>query len=76
MSEWVNNIKDAKLLFYDDHNETGGLIINGGLMLKPTNAVIIDKMFGYGIHYILKARKPLGYTSLFGNIHYLLNLKK
>ena len=36
-------------------------------MLRPTNAVITGKMFGYGIYYAPKARKSLGYTSLLGS---------
>lgn len=61
-----NNIKDTKLLFHGSRNENWWSIINSGLVLKPTNAVITGKMFGYGIYYAPKARKSLGYTSLDG----------
>ena len=62
-----NHIKNTKLLFHGSRNENWWSIINSGLMLKPTNAVITGKMFGYGIYYAPKARKSLGYTSLSGS---------
>lgn len=62
-----NNIKNTKLLFHGSRNENWWSIINSGLILKPTNAVITGKMFGYGIYYAPKARKSLGYTSLSGS---------
>jgi len=58
-----NNIKDTRLLFHGSRNENWWSIINTGLVLKPTNAVITGKMFGYGIYYAPKAKKSLGYTS-------------
>lgn len=58
-----NGIKDTKLLFHGSRNENWWSIINTGLVLKPTNAVITGKMFGYGIYYAPKAQKSLGYTS-------------
>ena len=63
----ANNITTNKLLFHGSRNENWWSIINSGLMLKPTNAVITGKMFGYGIYYAPKARKSLGYTSLSGS---------
>lgn len=62
-----NNITETKLLFHGSRNENWWSIINSGLVLKPTNAVITGKMFGYGIYYAPKARKSLGYTSLSGS---------
>ena len=62
-----NDIKDIKLLFHGSRNENWWSIINTGLVLKPTNAIITGKMFGYGIYYASKARKSLGYTSLSGS---------
>jgi poly [ADP-ribose] polymerase len=58
-----NKIKDTRLLFHGSRNENWWSIINTGLVLKPTNAVITGKMFGYGIYYAPKAQKSLGYTS-------------
>lgn len=60
-------IKDIKLLWHGSRNENWWSIINNGLVLKPTNAVITGKMFGYGIYFAPKARKSLGYTSLNGS---------
>ena len=62
-----NNIKDTKLLFHGSRNENWWSIINSGLVLKPTNAVITGKLYGYGIYFAPKARKSLGYTSLSGS---------
>lgn len=62
-----NHITNTKLLFHGSRNENWWSIINSGLVLKPTNAVITGKMFGYGIYYAPKARKSLGYTSLDGS---------
>lgn len=62
-----NRITNMKLLFHGSRNENWWSIINSGLVLKPTNAVITGKMFGYGIYYAPKARKSLGYTSLDGS---------
>lgn len=63
----ANNIQNTKLLFHGSRNENWWSIINTGLVLKPTNAVITGKMFGYGIYYAPKAQKSLGYTSLSGS---------
>lgn len=63
----LNKIKDKRLLFHGSRNENWWSIINSGLVLKPTNAVITGKMFGYGIYFAPKARKSLGYTSLSGS---------
>ncbi len=62
-----NNIKDVRLLFHGSRNENWWSIINSGLVLRPTNAVITGKMFGFGIYYAPKAKKSLGYTSLSGS---------
>ena len=61
-----NNISNTKLLFHGSRNENWWSIINTGLVLKPTNAVITGKMFGYGLYYAPKAQKSKGYTSLDG----------
>lgn len=62
-----NNIKDTRLLFHGSRNENWWSIINSGLVLRPTNAVITGKMFGYGLYYAPKAQKSIGYTSLSGS---------
>lgn len=58
-----NNIKNRKLLFHGSRNENWWSIINSGLVLRPTNAVITGKMFGYGTYFAPKAQKSIGYTS-------------
>lgn len=62
-----NKIKETKLLFHGSRNENWWSIINTGLVLRPTNAVITGKMFGYGLYFAPKAEKSIGYTSLRGS---------
>lgn len=62
-----NNIKDVRLLFHGSRNENWWSIIQSGLVLRPTNAVITGKMFGLGSYFSPTARKSLGYTSLTGS---------
>ena len=37
--------------------------MDSGLVLRPANAVITGKMFGYGLYFADKAKKSYGYTS-------------
>lgn len=62
-----NNIKDTRLLFHGSRSENFWSIIKTGLVLRPTNAVITGKMFGYGCYYASKCQKSIGYTSLSGS---------
>lgn len=62
-----NEIDDVRLLFHGSRNENWWSIINTGLVLRPTNAVITGKLLGYGLYYAPKAQKSLGYTSLSGS---------
>lgn len=62
-----NNITDTRLLFHGSRNENWWSIIQSGLVLRPTNAIITGKMFGYGLYYASKAQKSVGYTSLHGS---------
>ena len=62
-----NNITNTKLLFHGSRSENFWSIIKTGLKLRPTNAVITGKMFGYGIYYAPKCQKSIGYTSLSGS---------
>jgi poly [ADP-ribose] polymerase len=62
-----NGNPDTKLLWHGSRNENWWSIINSGLVLRHTNAVITGKMFGYGIYFATKARKSIGYTSLRGS---------
>lgn len=62
-----NNIKDVRLLFHGSRNENWWSIIQSGLVLRPTNAVITGRMFGDGSYFSPTARKSMGYTSLMGS---------
>lgn len=62
-----NHINDERLLFHGSRNENWWSIINTGLVLRPTNAVITGKMFGYGTYLSPTAKKSLGYTSINGS---------
>lgn len=62
-----NHIKDTRLLFHGSRSENFWSIIKTGLVLRPTNAVITGKMFGFGIYYAPKCAKSIGYTSLSGS---------
>ena len=62
-----NNINNTKLLFHGSRSENFWSIIKTGLVLRPTNAVITGKMFGYGCYYAPKCAKSIGYTSLSGS---------
>lgn len=65
--EYVKDGMKTKLLWHGSRNENWWSIVGSGLVLRPTNAVITGKMFGYGIYFATKARKSLGYTSLTGS---------
>jgi poly [ADP-ribose] polymerase len=58
---------ETKLLWHGSRNENWWSIINSGLVLRPTNAIITGKMFGNGCYYSPTARKSMGYTSLKGS---------
>ena len=62
-----NNINDPRLLIHGSRSETYWSIIKTGMVLRPTNAVITGKMFGYGCYYAPKCAKSIGYTSLSGS---------
>lgn len=62
-----NEIKDTRLLFHGSRSENFWSIIKTGLVLRPTNAVITGKMFGYGCYYAPRCAKSIGYTSLSGS---------
>lgn len=49
------------LLFHGSRAENWLSIIKGGLVLRPTNAVVTGKMFGQGIYFAKEADKSLGY---------------
>jgi poly [ADP-ribose] polymerase len=59
--------KRTELFFHGSRNENWISILETGLILRPTNAVISGKMFGYGTYFADKAVKSLGYTSARGS---------
>ena len=61
------NIKDTRLLFHGSRSENFWSILQTGLVLRPTNAIITGKMFGYGVYYSPHCQKSIGYTSLNGS---------
>lgn len=58
-----------KLLWHGSRTENWWGILRSGLILRPTNAVINGKMFGYGLYFAPKARKSVRYTSLCGSTY-------
>lgn len=66
---WITKASNKKreLFFHGSRNENWMSILETGLVLRPTNAVISGKMFGYGTYFADKAQKSLGYTSSRGS---------
>ena len=58
---------DTKLFWHGSRNENWLSILKNSLVLRPANAVISGKMFGYGLYFADKCRKSLNYTSLSGS---------
>jgi poly [ADP-ribose] polymerase len=59
--------KQQVLFWHGSRNENWLSILRSGLELRPANAVINGKMFGYGTYFADKFEKSLGYTSLHGS---------
>ncbi len=59
--------KKTELFWHGSRNENWMSILENGLVLRPANAVITGKMFGYGLYFADKFRKSLNYTSLRGS---------
>lgn len=62
-----NNINNIKMLWHGSRSENFWSIIKTGLVLRPTNAIITGKLYGYGIYFAPRARKSIGYTSVNGS---------
>lgn len=62
-----NQITDTRLLFHGSRSENFWSIIKTGLMIRPANAVITGKLYGYGIYFAPLCKKSIGYTSLNGS---------
>lgn len=67
--EYLAKAKDKKLelFWHGSRNENWMSILETGLVLRPANAVITGKMFGYGLYFADKFKKSLNYTSLRGS---------
>ena len=59
--------KKTELFWHGSRNENWMSILKTGLVLRPANAVINGKMFGYGLYFADKFQKSLNYTSLRGS---------
>ena len=57
----------VELFWHGSRSENWLSILKSGLVLRPANAVITGKMFGYGLYFADKFRKSLNYTSLSGS---------
>jgi len=66
--KWFSKASDKKkeLLWHGSRNENWWSIFQQGLVLRPTNAVITGKMFGYGLYFADKASKSINYSSYSG----------
>lgn len=61
------NNQATELFWHGSRNENWMSILETGLVLKPANAVITGKMFGYGLYFADRFRKSLNYTSIDGS---------
>ena len=59
--------KCTELFWHGSRNENWLSIMKTGLVLRPANAIISGKMFGYGLYFADKFRKSLNYTSMRGS---------
>ena len=57
----------TELFWHGSRNENWLSILKTGLVLRPANAIINGKMFGYGLYFADKFAKSLNYTSLRGS---------
>jgi len=60
------NNKKTELFWHGSRNQNWLSIMKAGLVLRPANAVINGKMFGYGLYFADKFQKSLNYTSHLG----------
>ena len=67
--DWLAKQKNKKcyLYWHGSRNENWWSILDTGLVLRPTNAVITGKYLGYGTYFANRAKKSLGYSSLHGS---------
>lgn len=58
--------KKTQLLWHGSRNENWLSILKTGLVLRPINAIITGKMFGYGLYFANEFSKSLNYSSVQG----------
>lgn len=59
-------VPKTELFWHGSRNENWISILESGLKIRPSNAVLSGSMFGHGIYFADKYRKSAGYTSLRG----------
>ncbi len=59
--------QSTQLFWHGSRNENWLSILKTGLVLRPANAIINGKMFGYGLYFADRFAKSLNYTSLAGS---------
>lgn len=59
--------KKTELFWHGSRNENWLSIMKTGLVLRPANAIINGKMFGYGLYFADRFAKSLNYSSLRGS---------
>ncbi len=59
--------KTTQLFWHGSRNENWLSILKSGLVLRPANAIINGKMFGYGLYFADRFSKSLNYSSLAGS---------
>ena len=59
--------KTVRSYWHGSRNENWWSIIDSGLLIRPSNAVLTGAMFGYGIYGASRAQKSIGYSSLRGS---------
>ncbi len=69
LAQFVSKTKvpQTTLFWHGSRNENWLSILKTGLVLRPANAVITGKMFGYGLYFADKFQKSLNYSSLNGS---------
>lgn len=67
--DWIGTKKNQRkqLFWHGSRNENWLSILETGLVLRPANAVVTGKMFGYGTYFADKFQKSLNYSSLRGS---------
>lgn len=60
--------KKTELFWHGSRNENWISILQSGLKIRPSNAILTGAMFGHGIYFADRYRKSANYTSLNGAV--------